>query len=288
MGSERRGWREKIEPGVYRTHRVACPSSDDQEPGRRCRCPLQINVPGRAPGTTRMVTIDGTLTLARSERRRRMAAGRPEGLEAGRPATIHALAIEWFRAGRSRWTPGTYELRDHAYRTPIAGRWGPLELAEVTRPAIEEWAAKLIGQGHGRRAVEIAVQTLRAMLSVALEQDLIQANPAARVRLPPARPPDRTVADRVIDTSGIEELCAACTDIRQETIIRAMADAGLRRGEIAGLTWPDVLLDERRLVIRQAIWQSKKAAKIIQQPKGEKARAGGDHSGVGGRTTPLA
>lgn len=270
MAGERRGWRETIEPGIYRAHRVACPASADQQAGRRCGCPLQIKVPGRSPGTTRMVTIDGTLTQARSERRRMMAEGRPTTLEVGQPITVHALATEWLMAGRSRWTQGTFELREHSYRTRIAGQWGSLELGALTRPAIEAWAAKLIAQDHGRRAVEIAVQTLRAMLAVALERDLIQANPAARIRLPPAPPSERTAADRVIDTQGIERLCAACRDVRQETMIRAMAEAGLRRGEIAGLTWPDVLLDERRLVIRQAIWQSKRAGKIVKRPKGEK------------------
>jgi integrase len=55
--------------------------------------------------------------------------------------------------------------------------------------------------------------------------------------------------------------------LRQETIVRAALEAGLRRGEIVGLTWPDVRLEERRLVIRQAVYQSKKTGKVIRWPK---------------------
>lgn len=42
----RRGWRGRIEPGLYRAHRLACPSSRDQRGGRRCGCPWQLVVPG--------------------------------------------------------------------------------------------------------------------------------------------------------------------------------------------------------------------------------------------------
>jgi integrase len=133
--------------------------------------------------------------------------------------------------------------------------------------AIEAWAAELIAAGHGWRAVEIAVQTLRAMLSVALDAGMIASNPAARVRLPPAPPPERTAADRVVDLAGAERLRAACRDVRQETIIRAMVEAGLRRGVVCGLAWPDVRLDERRIIVRQAVYQNSVVGKIVRPTK---------------------
>jgi hypothetical protein len=53
MSAGRRGWRETVEPGIYRTHRLACESSKDKKTGRRCGCPFQVKVPGLAPGATR-------------------------------------------------------------------------------------------------------------------------------------------------------------------------------------------------------------------------------------------
>ena len=266
----RRGWRERIEAGLYRAHRVSCPSTRDRRPGRRCKCPFEIKAPGRVPGTTRNVTVLGGVTDARAERRRLMAVGRPESNASEGAGTLHTFAAEWFTAGEPLWTPGTLSVRDHAYRTRIEPAFGDRRLTTLRRPEVEAWAADLIERGHGRRAVEIAVQTLRAMLSVALDADLIETNPAARVRLPPPPPRERSASDRVIDQSGRDRLIAAAHDVRQETIIRAAVEAGLRRGEIAGLTWPDVLLDQRRLVVRQAVWQSKKTGKVVQSPKAGK------------------
>ncbi len=58
-GPPRRGWREKVEPGLYRAHRLACRSSSDQKAGRRCECPWQVKAPGLRPGATRTVTVLG-------------------------------------------------------------------------------------------------------------------------------------------------------------------------------------------------------------------------------------
>ena len=267
-GGARRGWRETIEPGLYRAHRLACASSVDHRAGRRCRCPFQVKAPGPTPGSTRMVSVAGSVSEARAERRRLMAAGRPEP-QAPEPVSwlLHDLARDWFAAGEPRWSPGTFALREHAYRRRIAPRFAAAGLDDLNRVAIEAWAAELIGGGHGRRAVEIAVQTLRAMLAVALDAGMIDANPAARVRLPPAPPPERTAADRVLDLDGAERLRAACRDVRQETIIRAMIEAGLRRGEVCGLAWPDVRLGERRIVVRQAVYQNATVGKVIRSTK---------------------
>ena len=98
----RRGWRERIEPGVYRIHRIAC-ASRDARPGRRCGCAYQILVPGTRPGITRAVTVRGSVTQARAERRRLQAAGRPQPRCTG-PAPevpdVGELAEHWIHAQR--------------------------------------------------------------------------------------------------------------------------------------------------------------------------------------------
>lgn len=203
-GRARRGWREKVEPGLYRIHRVACPRSADRRAGGHCRCPFEVKAPGPAPGTTRTVTVSGTIAEARAERRGLLAKGRPPAAPESVPGTVHGFATDWFRAGAARWSPGTLALRDHAYRQRIAPRFADARLGDLTRPAVEGWAAGLLQRGDGRRAVEVAVETLRAMLAVALDAGLVAVNAAARVRLPPPAAPERTAADRVVDRRGAE------------------------------------------------------------------------------------
>ena len=263
----RRGWREKVEAGIYRVHRTACPATRDRKPGRRCGCPYSLAVPGDRPGKTRLVTHTGTLKEARTQRSLLLAAGTtgpalPEDI-----ATVHGFAGEWFRAGAPRWSPATISSRDTAYRLRIGPRWGSTRLDKLTRTGIEAWVAQLLAKGEGRRAVQIAVETMRAMLGVARDADLIQTNAAERVRFPEAPPPERTIGDRILDDEGVQQLLDACRRLDHETMIRAAVEAGLRRGEITALTWPDVHLRERRLRIRQSIWQDAVVGKVQRRPK---------------------
>ena len=78
---------------------VGCARSAYRKPKGRCDCPLQAKVPGHAPGTTRMVTVHGTLGEARAERRRLMAAGRPpEPTHDLEPGTLDRFAAAYLRA----------------------------------------------------------------------------------------------------------------------------------------------------------------------------------------------
>jgi hypothetical protein len=71
-------------------------------------------------------------------------------------------------------------------------------LADLARSADEAWAAELIGSGHGRRGRDRNADA-PGHAHGALDAGMIDTNPAARVRLPPAPPTERTPADRVLD-----------------------------------------------------------------------------------------
>lgn len=253
----KRGWREKVSPGIYKAHRVSCLSSDDQKK-RRCDCPFSIAVPGEKPGSTRFVTVNGSLADAKSEKHRLQSLGRIEVQEVEEVQTLHSFAKAWLKAGERQWAPGTFDNRERAYRLRIAKRFANRPLDSITKGEIEAWAAELLGQGDGRRAVEHAVEALKAMLGAGL-----QVNPALGVKLPPRQVQERTTADRVIGQAESSRLLEVCS-LRDETIIRAALEAGLRRGEIAGLQWQDI--QGNRILIRRSIYQDKKG-KHIRLPK---------------------
>lgn len=256
----RRGHREKVESGIYRNHRLSCSL-------KRCECPFAISVPGDKPGSTRTLTITGSLKDARAAKHNAQAVGRtpaPVKVE-----TVGSFAQEWLEAGRVNWSPGYYSLKERSYRTFIKDRWGDIPLKSLNRREVQTWATGLISQGIGRRAVEHSIETLRAICGKAVELCLIESNPAMRIKLPPKPVQERTPADRVINLNQSARLYQFCT-LREETIIRAALEAGLRRGEIAGLQWSDVLLTERRILIRRSVYQDAQGKQLLQ-PKMQKA-----------------
>jgi integrase len=249
-------WREQIEPGIYRAHRVACTASTDRRRGRRCECSYQILVPGPVPGRTRMLTLKGTITEARATKRRLQAQGRPVAPKDEHPdETLDAFTARYLRAKSATFSPHTIKSIETEYRLRIAPSLGHLRLSEVTRERVEIWLADLTRRASSRRMVTQSVASLRMILSTAVSWDRIQVNPAARLQLPAPETHQRQSVERVLTE---DQLTRLFTDgpgtLRIATMLRAAAEAGLRRGEIIGLRWGEVHLDERRIEVRRSVW----------------------------------
>ena len=179
------GWRERVESGIYRAHRVGCPASRDRRPGRRCGCSFQILVPGSVPGRTRMLTIRGTITEARTAKRHGQASGRPRiTADPASCETLDEFAGRYLRAKEGVFSPHTTKSVETEYRLRISPALGHLRLDEITRERVELWLADLVGRASSRRMVTQAVATLRMVLSTAVSWGRITVNPASRLRLP--------------------------------------------------------------------------------------------------------
>jgi integrase len=270
---DRRGWREKIEPGIYRNHRLACDSSSDHKPGRRCACPLLIVVPGE--GGTKQVPFRGTPAQARRERHRRMGEGKSRGArEVAAPAgSLHELASSFFTAKAPVLAPSTIKGYNEAYRMRVAPTLGALPLEAVTREQVEVWLAELVSTTSAH-ATWKAVKSLRAILKAGVEWGHIDTNPAARLQLP-KREVEVVQAERVLDEDQYERLIAtASRNLRIETMLRMAGEVGLRRGEIMGLRWGDLDLGARRVTVSRTVWQARGrgSRQIISRPKGGRTR----------------
>lgn len=268
---ERRGWREKIEPGIYRNHRVACDSSSDHKPGRRCGCPLLLVVPGE--GATQQVQFQGTTAQARRERHRRLGDRKATRGVREPAGSLHGLAMAYFKAKAPVLAPSTIKGYNEAYRLRIARSLGALPLEAITRERVEVWLANLVATSSPH-ATWKAVKSLRAILKAGVEWGYIPTNPAAGLRLP-KREVQVVQAERVLDEDQYEQLIAtASRNLRIETMLRMAGEVGLRRGEIIGLRWGDLDLPGRRVTVSRSVWQARgrNATRVIGRPKGGRTR----------------
>jgi integrase len=124
--------------------------------------------------------------------------------------------------------------------------------------------------------------TLRAALNAAIREGLIAANPARLVELPaPARPhPVVWTVPRVAAwrESGIRPAVAVWTAVQTAAFLAAIRDeplyacyqmlavSGLRRGEAAGLRWPDFDLDGATVTVTRQL-QEIGGSLIVLPPK---------------------
>ncbi len=269
MSQVRRGWRETIEPGIYRAHRVACPSSLDRRSGRRCSCPFQIQVPAVARGRTRLLTVTGTTREARAKRRRLLSEGRPApaqsslGLE-----VLDDFTARYLRARSAVLAPHTINGIETEYRLRVSPALGQMPLDGITREVVETWLAQLAAVASSRRMVVQSVAALRGILAAAVAWDRIPTNPAARLRMPAPDTHHAQAAERVLNEAELQRLFSAGSpSLRVETMLRAAGEGGLRRGELIGLKWPDVDASARRIEVRRSVWQ-------VAGERGEKTAKG--------------
>lgn len=273
MASDRRGWREKLEPGIYRSHRVSCDSSADHRDGRRCSCPLQVVL---ATGEKRSTwaTIEGGLPEARRARARAVADVGKVSVPRATPAVaLDVFAGEWFASRETMLRPATLAAHRNAFDQRISPALGSVKLDALTRERVEGWLSELVRRDSHRRAIEQATETLRAMLSTAVAWDRMQANPVLRLRLPKVSGiPDAPAVERVLSPDGISRMLAAAGTVRNETMLRTAVEVGLRKGELIGLRWSDVDLEARRVLVAHSVWQGKAGARVTHSPKSGHSR----------------
>jgi integrase len=224
-----------------------------------------------------MVSVAGSITEARSLRRRLMAEGRPEPEIVVEPSTLDEFTAHYLCARAAVLSPAAIYSTEESYRLRVAPVFGRDELTDITRERVEAWVAELISTASSRRMVTKTVAALRVILAAAVEWDRIPSNPAAALRLPAEESHQEQAVERVLTLEQLRHLVQeGATGRSQETLIRVAGEAGLRRGELIGLRWGDISLPARRIHVRRATWQerggARKGAKVEKPTKGRRRR----------------
>jgi len=242
---------------VRQRHTAHCPrSTDNRLLAHRCRGNWEYVVDaGRdLAGRRRQLTRGGFLTRAEAR------AALHEVLRSGtaRDADGHRLTVETYLR---QWLDGKRALRpstrksyqDHLdlYLVPQLGR---LRLRDLTGSDIDAMISTIARNGSRQKSSTTLRRihaTLRGALNTAVRRRLIPVNPALHVELP--RHERHHVA--VWTPLQLAEFLAAIRNDRLHPLYHLVALTGLRRGEVAGLRWCDIELDQRLMTVNQQVVQ---------------------------------
>jgi integrase len=130
----------------------------------------------------------------------------------------------------------------------IPSRLGEMRLTDIRRSHVNAWVADLTAAGRGAVTVRRALATLRMIFSTAVRDEIIPANPAIMIDKPAV--PNEDAPVKVWEPAYTKEFFERCSRHRLGALFEETADTGLRRGEITGLHWADVDLDNRIIVVR--------------------------------------
>ena len=148
----------------------------------------------------------------------------------------------------------------------LLSAFGEVPLDKITKTRIKEYRVKKLESGLSPKTINNHVSALARILSEAEEEGLITLVPRIK-RLP--------LEETHFDFLTIEEL-NALFDAGEEpyrTMMIVAGKAGLRQGELLGLQWKDLDLDNGFLLVKRSIFRgvvgSTKSRKIRRVPLGD-------------------
>jgi integrase len=196
----------------------------------------------------------------------RMIADRSRGdyLDPQRAQTkLSVVAADWLQLKRLTIRPKTVEGYEGNLKVHVLPSLGDRPVGSITTADVRRWIAQrsLVVKPN---TVRNAYRLLNAILSHAVEDQLIRYNPCAPLRrgsLPtPANNPMK-----VLTVEQVELVAAQCDSI-VATFIRFAAYTGMRAGEISALRMRNVDLLRGRVLVRESLCRVKSQT-LFTEPK---------------------
>jgi integrase len=218
-----------------------------------------------------------SLAAAKAWRAEAQVAIRKGQLTAQLTPTVREAAAAWLvgaRAGAARnrsgdvFKPSAIRNYEQAFRLRIDPVFGAVRLADIRRGDLQAFVDRMLVDGTNPSTIRNTLKALRTLFRRAVVRGEIAVNPTIGLELPSVR----GTRDRIASPEEAERLLAA---LAQDGALWATAMyAGLRLGELMGLEWDAVDVDQGVVEVRRA-WDPEAG------PIAPKSRAGL-------RTVPLA
>lgn len=183
-------------------------------------------------------------------------------------APVADVIAEWLAQIERTRDIGTYREYERHWRLWIKPVIGGLPIRKVAAAHIRRIQAKAQDAGRSDTTVGHIHGTIRAALNYAVDVGYIETSPCRSV----SPPPRDTEEMHPLNVEQSLAFIAAAEGDEYQTLFRIAIITGMRRGELLGLRWSDVDLDNGAIAIRQAITRGKKSRWEVGTLKTKKSR----------------
>jgi integrase len=178
--------------------------------------------------------------------------------------TWDSWCTEWWESRTVE--PGTLARDANRRDVHLVPKWTGVPLGQITRQDVKAWAADLGRTNLSPATVQRIVHLFSASLNAAVDAEILVANPAARIKLPPVTP----TKNRYLTHAEYDAIIAELPTDLDALIVQFLAHTGVRFGEMAGLHWHR--LDLKRAQVTVADVFDEKQGEMKAYPKGKRVR----------------
>jgi integrase len=162
----------------------------------------------------------------------------------------------------------TYEGYESIARVRVVPRIGTKLLARLTALDLQALYTELTDAGLSARSVHHTHRVLHRAFGQAVKWNILARNPCDGTTAP--RP--QRAEMKVLTPEQVRAFLAATVDHPAHALYTLAVTSGMRAGELLGLQWGDVDLDDGHLTIRRALQQQNSAGLVFVTPKTAKSR----------------
>lgn len=161
--------------------------------------------------------------------------------------TFGQWAERWLKLKKLEVSNGRYNTYSYRVRNlePIAY----MQIGKIRTMDIQDVIINLSAEGYALKTLKDVKNTVSQIFRLAIDNRVIDYNPALSVKLP-AEAPKET---RRALTKEEQEWITAPTEHRAHRMAMIMMYAGLRRGEVIPLLWSDIDLSARTISVNKAV-----------------------------------
>lgn len=186
--------------------------------------------------------------------------------------TLGAFLSEWLDEKVKREKRrATYVLREATCRNHITPYLGTIKLSNL-EPSHVKGLFKTLGDlDIGIRTQQVVHATLRAALSVAVEDELLERNVVAIVKRPRVKD-DEQHEKIILDEAQAKKLLRSVRGDEYEALYVLALTTGCRQGELFALEWRDVHFDKKAMRIEATLTENEHGKLVRTLPKTKKSR----------------
>lgn len=189
--------------------------------------------------------------------------------------TVREYLALWLEEKRIAMKQGVYPVWKNYLDVHVMEDLGPWKLQKLKREQVQAWVGRMIKKKLAASTIRFIHEVLSLALKDAVKRNILVINPCAHVSLPRVEEKEMQFLD-LVQSRRLLAIVEQCDPLRR-ALFRVAITTGIRLGELTGLRWGDVDLEEKIIKIRRTVVYLPREGYHENEPK----------SKAGLRTIPL-